>query len=361
VPRQSDARHPERREHRSFLVLPENRMAYTAVMQLLNSGTPRPSPVVTVTGPSGVGKSHLAQQFVRSAFSTGPAVLLHLAASEFAAEWDDAVRHKRVQVFLEAHTNLDCLVCEDLHAIRRKPDAQQALVALMDVLLSQGGRVLLSCRRPPGEVPGLSRRLVDRCHGGVCVSLNPPDRASRIKLLQLFAQEKQALLPAQVVDLLADSGWKLPRELLGLVTRLVQSAGRRGTVIDLPLAAGLLREEPEQQPGRVAAIAAEVARQFGVALRVLRSQSRHASHVTPRQAAMFLARELTGAPYAEIGRYFDGRNHSTVVHACQRFQTLLQSDPRVASLVENVRDRLPAAGGCRKHVEGRWTRAREVG
>jgi chromosomal replication initiator protein len=288
-------------------------------------------------------------------------VVVQIAASEFAAEWDDAVRHKRMQEFHEAHANIDCLACEDLHAIRNKPGAQQAIVSLMDVLLPQGSRVLLSCRRPPGEVPGFSRRLIDRCHGGVCVSLDSPDRASRIKLLQLFAGEQQALLPAEVVDLLADSGCQLPRELQGLVTRLVQSAGRRQSAIDLPLAAALLRDEPQQQAGRMAAIATEVARQFGVALRVLRSQSRHANHVVPRQAAMFLSRELTGAPYSEIGHYFDGRNHSTVVHACQRFQTLLESDQRVRSLVENVRDRLPAATACRKHVEQRSLRHREVG
>jgi chromosomal replication initiator protein len=360
VPRQSDARIQERREHRSFLVLPENQMAYTAAMQLLKAGAGCPSPVVTVSGPSGVGKSHLVQQFVRCA-SGSSAVVVQVAASELAAEWEDAVRRKRMQEFHESRANIGCLACEDLHAIRNKPGAQQAIVSLIDVLLPQGGRVLLSCRRPPGEVPGFARRLVDRCHGGVCVSLDPPDRASRIKLVQLFAGEQQALLPADVVDILVDSGWQLPRELLGLVTRLVQTAGRRRRAIDLALADALLREEPQQQAGRVAGIAAEVARQFGVALRLLRSQSRHASHVVPRQAAMYLSRELTGTPYAEIGRYFDGRNHSTVVHACQRFKTLLESDQRVATLVENVRDRLPATSNCRKRVD-RWSnQGRDVG
>jgi chromosomal replication initiator protein len=361
VPRQSDARIHKRREHRSFLVLPENRMAYTAAMQVLKAGAGCTSPALTVSGPSGVGKSHLVQQFVRAAYSAGSAVVVQIAASEFAAGWEDAVRRKQMQEFHDAHANIDCLACEDLHAIRSKPGAQQALVSLMDVLLPQGGRVLLSCRRPPGEVPGLSRRLIDRCHGGVCVSLDPPDRASRVKLLQLFADEQQALLPPDVVNLLADSGWQLPRELQGLVSRLVQSAGRRQSAIDLPLAAALLRDEPQRQAGRVDAIATEVARQFGVALHLMRSQSRHASHVVPRQAAMYLSRELSGTPYAEIGRYFDGRNHSTVVHACQRFQTLLEGDQRVASLVENVRDRLPAASGCRKHVERRSIRRRQVG
>jgi chromosomal replication initiator protein len=336
-------------------------MAYTAALQLLKAGAGCPSPVVTVSGPSGVGKSHLVQQFVRSAYSGSSTVVVQVAATEFAAEWEDAVRHKRMQEFHEAHANIDCLACEDLHAIRNKPGAQQALVSVIDVLLPQGGRVLLSCRRPPGEVPGLARRLIDRCHGGVCVSLDPPDRASRIKLLELFGREQQALLPAEVVNLLADSGCQLPRELQGLVTRLAQSAGRRQSSIDLALTAALLRDEPQQQAGRMAAIATEVARQFGVALRLLRSQSRHARHVVPRQAAMFLSRELTGAPYAEIGRYFDSRNHSTVVHACQRFQALLERDPRVASLVANVRDRLPAARGCQKHVERRSMHRREVG
>jgi chromosomal replication initiator protein len=145
------------------------------------------------------------------------------------------------------------------------------------------------------------------------------------------------------------------------VTRLAQFAAQRNASIDVSLAASLLRHEPEQQMARMAQIAKEVARQFGVTLRVLRSQSRNAGNVLPRQAAMFLSRELTGAPYAEIGRYFNGRNHSTVVHACQRFQTLLDHDARVASLVENARDRLPSPAGCRKPVRRRATENREAG
>jgi chromosomal replication initiator protein len=221
--------------------------------------------------------------------------------------------------------------------------------------------VLLSCLRPPGEAPGLSRRLVDRCHGGVCAAIDIPGRPSRVKLLKQFAAEQQVLLPVEVIECLAESGPQIPRELQGLVTRLAQLAAQRTAIIDVGLVAGLLRQEPQQQTGRMAEIAREVARQFGVALRVLRSQSRNAGNVVPRQAAMYLSRELTGAPYAEIGRYFDGRNHSTVVHACQRFETLLQHDPRVASLVENVRDRLPSPAGCRKPVRQRATRTREAG
>ena len=361
MPRQSEDRFPQRREHRAFLVLPENQLAYTAATQLLAPRPRRVTPAVTITGPAGVGKSHLVQQFVRSAYNAGSTVVAHVAASEFAAEWEDAVRTKRVVEFHDAYANVATLACEDLHAIRMKPGAQQALVSLIDALLPQGGCVLLSCRRPPGEVPGLSRRLVDRCHGGVCAAIDVPGRASRIKLLQQFAAEQQVLLPAEVVEHLADSGPQAPRELQGFVIRLTQAAGRRRTAIDVPLAESLLQQEPEQQTGRMAAIAKEVARQFGVTLRVLRSQSRNAGNVVPRQAAMFLSRELTSAPYAEIGRYFDGRNHSTVVHACQRFETLLEHDQRVASLIETVRDRLPSVARCRQPVRRRATRNRDAG
>lgn len=356
--RQINTTPADERDSRSFLVLPENRLACAAVMQLQRPVSGRVAPLVTVTGPAGVGKSHLARHLVRQAAGEVRAArLAHVTAAEFSAEFDEAQRRRSIAEFYEEYARVGLFICEDVHALRGKPGAQSALVSVIDTLLPEGGRVLLTIRRPPGEVPGLSRRLVDRCHGGVTAAMRVPDRASRAKLLALFSREVQTPVPGEVIEHLADKGPVVPRELRGLLLRLGQAAIRRKARIDLPLAMSLLNDEPPAHSSQVADIAKEVARQFGVSLRTLRSQSRNTESLLPRQAAMYLARDLIGAPYAEIGRYFDGRNHSTVVHACHRFQHVLRQDARVASLVESVRNRLPAGNPCRKPV-GRSRRIR---
>lgn len=336
------------RDSRSFLVLPENRLAYTAAMQWQRPTPGRAAPLVTISGPAGVGKSHLARQAARPAAHSDR--VAHVTAAEFAAEWDEARRRRTVTQFYAEYLRVERFVCEDAHALQGKPEAQAALVSIIDALLPEGGRVMLTLRRNPGEIPGLSRRLVDRCHGGVSAAILSPERASRIKLLTFFAGEHQCPVPADVIEHLADRFPVAPRELRGLLTRLVQVAVRRKCPIDVSLARTLLGDEPQAQVSRLADIAREVARQFGVSLRALRSQSRNSESLLPRQAAMYLARDLIGAPYAEIGRYFNDRSHSTVVHSCQRFQAVLQRDTRLASLVEAVRERLPAASPCRKPV-----------
>jgi chromosomal replication initiator protein len=171
-----------------------------------------------------------------------------------------------------------------------------------------------------------------------------------VKLLTLFAGEHPLPVPTEVVEYLADQFPSGPRELRGLLSRVVQAAVRRKCPVNVPLAQTLLGAEPQAQTSHVADIAKEVARQFGVSLRALRSQSRNSESLVPRQAAMYLARDLIGTSYAEIGRYFDDRSHSTVVHACQRFQAVLERDTRLASLVEAIRKGLPAGNPCRKPV-----------
>jgi chromosomal replication initiator protein len=141
----------------------------------------------------------------------------------------------------------------------------------------------------------------------------------------------------------------------------VQLAGERGQPISLTLVKGLEETDPAEGGRPVAEIAREVARQFGVALRTLRSTSRTSSALVPRQAAMFLSRELTSAPYSTIGEYFSGRSHSTVVHACRRFEELLENDSRLSAMAETVRRNLTRSTSTRRKPVDGFRRRRASG
>ena len=154
-----------------------------------------------------------------------------------------------------------------------------------------------------------------------------------------------------------------PRELRGELRRLVQAAEQRRRPIDAELLRNIQASEPTDQRRQVADVAREVARQFGITLRQLRSESRITAARVPRQAAMYLSRQITAAPCAEIGAYFSGRTHSTVVYACERFEQQIAEDPRLMARLEKVRQALarPTSRWRRKPVDGRGPKRRATG
>jgi chromosomal replication initiator protein len=321
-----------------FLVLPEGQLAFAAATQLRAARSSRPLPLLTIHGPPGAGKTHLVAQVFTDRRSPGEsAKVLEVTAQEFADEWTEAVRGRRVAEMREMYLTHEVLICEDLQGVRNMPAVQEALVSLIDEIITAGGRVVLTASAPPQEIRGLSARLVGRCHGGVTVSIPSPSRASRLKLLKHFAAPLQLPVGMDVLESLAKTEGLSPLELRGQLQRLVQAAQQRRCAVDSALLKDLLSEDLPTEECRVADVAREVARQFGVTLRQLRSQSRVAAGTLPRQAAMFLSRELTSAPCAEIGAYFSGRTHSTVVYACDRFEQQLAGDDRLSARMDSIR------------------------
>jgi len=347
-----------------FLVLPESQLAFAAATQMRTARSTRPLPLLTICGTSGTGKSHLVSHVFAARRTSGDAPkVIEVTAEEFADEWTEAVRGRRLVEMREMYLAHELLICEDLQGFRNAPAAQEALVSLLDEMLAAGGRAVLTASAPPQEIRGLSARLIGRCHGGVSVSIPLPGRVSRLKLLKHFAAPLQVPVGLDVLESLAKTEGLSPRELRAQLQRLVQAAQQRRCAVDSALVHELLGGELPHGECRVADVAREVARQFGVTLQQLRSESRGAAAMLPRQAAMFLSREVTSAPCTEIGAYFSGRTHSTVVHACERYEQQLADDARLTALTDAIRSSLarPALRPRRKPVGERPAPRRDCG
>lgn len=364
MPRGATTRAPRVVDSTPFLVLPECQMAFTAASQLRDARNTRPGALLTISGPAGSGKSHLLDQvFAERRTAAELTQLVEVTADEFAAEWTEAVRARRVVEMREMYLAHTVLLCEDLQGFRHSPAAQEAFLSLVDEFVAAGGRVVATCSAPPQEIRGLIPRLCNRCHGGVSVSISLPGRASRLKLLKQFAAQLPVPVEIEVLERLADPDGHSPLELRAALRRLVQAAELRRSAVTVSLLHELQAGDPARKRRSVSDVAREVARQFGVTLRELRSQSRVAPARVPRQAAMFLSREVTAAGCSEIGAYFSGRTHSTVVYACERFEEQLADDARLRLLTNNVRRALsrPGRSPSRKPVDKRTSKRRATG
>jgi len=303
-----------------FLVLPENRFAFEAVASV-GEGQPRP---VFLHGPSGVGKSHLARHAVRLFLSRQPnARVQHLTAAEFAAEFSEASSNRSIPLFQSATRDFELFVLEDVQALDRRPETQEQLLALCNDLTAARCQIIWTSRHSPGELGGCLKKLVSRFRAGVLAQLKAPGRDSRIRLVQHFAEAQQLAVTPETAVLIADGLAVSPRELWAALVQLDSLANQHRRLLDSDLVRRFLRQEVVPPKPRLEDICRAVARQFGISASQLRSRQQSRGVVVPRQCAMHLARQLSGRSLQQIGKYFGGRDHSTVIHACQRLQELL--------------------------------------
>jgi len=334
-----------------FVVGEENRLIEAAVHAVLENPRPQSSPPcgnpLVFYGPPGTGKSHLARGLydVLAGRRRSRAVV-YSTAVDFARDLADAIQAQAVGAFRRRYRQAYLLVMEDVGHLADKEAAQQELVCTLDSIRELGNRVVLTARAAPALLPKLLPALRSRLMAGLGVPLVPPGANARLAILRQLAKLREIDLPGSSARLLAEGLSMTVPQLLGALIELQQRARVDGGLIDLPMAQRYLAER--NKPGGVPLqeIAAMTARTFSLRAPLLRGPSRRRSVVTARGVAMYLARQLTSNSLRQIGHYFGGRDHTTVRHACQRTEDLLQVDPDVRASVQRLRSRLDRRPAC---------------
>lgn len=325
-----------------FLTLAENQFAVEAIERLAEIDLDCGGRLTLIYGPAGVGKSHLVRQFLwHESQKFEPPRIACLTASQLVAEIDEAKSAALLAPLRERYLDLDLFICEDLASVERKFETQRVLVSILDETLAAGGRVLVTCSKAPGELDAVSPRLINRLHGGVCVSLGLPGVSSRVQLLSHFARLRHLTIPGDVLQLLAEGLAVSTRELKAAVVRLEMLARAEGaTIINRAFAERFLEELVSPEAPNLVEITKAVAKEFGVTVAALRTGGRTAATSLPRQVAMSLSRELTAQPLERIAAFFGRSNHGTVIHARKKLAVRLEDDASLRRHVSQIRRRL---------------------
>jgi chromosomal replication initiator protein len=258
-------------------------------------------------------------------------------AAEFAAEFAEASTRRTIPLFQSVTRQVDLMVLEDLQSLEGRPETQTQLLSLTNELLANECQIVWTCRKSPGELVKFLPRLINRFRGGVLAAMRLPGPASRQSLVEHFAASRQTGVTPAAMRNLASNLAVSPRELQAAVGRLAAIARQERRAIDADLVRKFLAHDLPPPKLKLEDICREVARQFGTTATDLRSRSRDRRSALPRQCAMFLARELTRGNLVQIGKFFGGRDHSTVVHSCQRFVALLEDDADLRSTLNQIR------------------------
>jgi chromosomal replication initiator protein len=325
-----------------FVAGPENALAGTVVQLLLKDDFPL-SPWL-IYGPPAVGKTHVALGLAalwQRQYS--PRSLMITDGGGFARDYVLARDTKGLPDFQRRLARPGLLLIDDLDSMPRQEGVQAELVRLLDSRSRQGRSVLVTCRDIPSPRQGILPALSSRLLCGLAVPLRPPQAAARAALVTRFASHRGQPLSEQQAAAIADR-FALPApQLADAVNRLVSDAATQQKTIDELIPATAHAPPRRGSLPSLGSIATAVAHHFGMPAAELRGRSRRQAVAQARAAAMYLGRELTALSTTAIGRFFGGRHHSSVVHACRATQERLEADAVLQEAIRKIKRKIDEA------------------
>lgn len=321
----------------TFVSGPCNKLAHAASVAVAREPGKRYNPLF-IYGSVGLGKTHLLQAICNEVKQNAPGLrIMYLSCETFINAFIESVEHGNVHDFRHRYRNVDLLVIDDVQFLANKDSSQEEFFHTFNTLYQAQHQIILSSDRPPSEIETLTERLISRFSWGLVAGIDRPCLETRMAIIKKKARQKGLAIPEEVVGFLARSIDSNTRELEGAITKLQGLAMLGDGVITMELARQvipahlLVRHELTMEQ-----IAEAVTSHFNVKLTELQSKRRNKTLALPRQICMFLARQLTRWSLEEIGGYFGGRDHSTVLHATKTVTTLLNKDVALRNTVEGI-------------------------
>ena len=313
-----------------FISGPGSRLALAAAMDLVQSAGGSFNPLV-IQGGTGLGKTHLLEGIGAALRARHPGLrVVHLTAEAFTNGFLEAMRHGTLNAFRAKYRGAGALLVDDVHFLAAKKATQDEFLHTFNALMAEGVPIVLTADQHPRQIAKLTDELATRFLGGMVVKLDAPDPATRRAILQAKAAARGVILPEGVLAYVADHLRASVRELEGALHSLIAHATLTGKKLDLALAKVALRDTIRHTARAVAMKDVEraVCQLFGIDAEALKAENRARAVAYPRMLAMYLARKHTGAAYSEIGRFFGGRNHSTVISAEKKVAGWLRDEAR---------------------------------
>ncbi|HWA61777.1 MAG TPA: chromosomal replication initiator protein DnaA [Caulobacteraceae bacterium] len=332
----------------TFVAGPANEFAHAVARRVASWADGHFNPVV-FHGPYGFGKTHLLSALAWEAMRTAPErKVVYLTAERFLSSFVRALMERQAAAFKEELRSADLLLIDDVHFIGGKQSTEEELFHTLAALMEDGRRVVFSADRPPAALTEIDARLRSHLSAGLVCGIEPADRTLRLGILERKLQALcrqqgfSASLRPEVMQFLADRFTDSVRELEGALNTLVARAGEGVCRVGLDQAQAILGPHLRGGEKRITIddIQKACAEYYGMKQADLISERRNRSIARPRQAAMWLAKQLTTRSLPDIGRRFGGRDHTTVLHAVRRIEALKADDAQLTRDLEALSRKL---------------------
>ena len=328
-----------------FVVGGGNKFAHAAALAVAERPARAYNPLF-IYGGVGLGKTHIMQAIGNFVLDTKPELrVCYVSAEKFMNEMIYAIQRGSTISFRNKYRGMDVLLIDDVQFLAGKESTQEEFFHTFNSLYDAHKQIVLTSDRAPKEIPTLEERLVSRFEWGLVTDIGPPDFETRVAILKKKSEDENLEIPDDVFHMIADAIKANIRELEGSLVKLVAFSSFTGRPITPDLATEVLKDilAPDTRTISVDDIRRVVAAHFKLAPEALVSRKRTSAIAFPRQVAMYLARMLTNLSLSDIGLRFGKRDHTTVIHACDKVAERVRTDPKFSALVESLADEIRQA------------------
>ena len=323
----------------NFVIGDNNGFASNAALAISKNPGTSYNPFL-IYGGVGLGKTHLMQSIGNRVWQEIPKLkVICITAEEFTNEFIQSIHDKTTQNFKNKYRYVDVLLIDDIHFLQNKLGSQEELFHTFNALYDANKQMVFTCDRPVSELKNLSDRLRSRFERGLNVDLQPPNYETRSAILRKKIEAGRISVPDEVVEIIAKNISTNVRDLEAALTKLVAYAELVHKDITLEIAQNQLKDVFSQSKhGNVTIdnILRVVADYFKLSYNDLKGKKRTKNIALPRQIAMYIARDITEYSTTELGFEFGGRDHTTVMHACQKIEERLKLDPNLESTIQSI-------------------------
>jgi chromosomal replication initiator protein DnaA len=342
-------KHPQLREDFTFDTFvsgDNNNFAYNAAIAVSKEPGKKFNPILLYGG-VGLGKTHLMQAIGNYIFKDHDEKfkICYTSAESFTNEFTSSLASKTTEKFKSKYRNLDVLLLDDIHFLQNKPALQEELFYTFNELRDHNSQMVFTCDRPITELKGFADRIQSRISNGLCVDLQPPNYETRRAILLKKLEILDKKIPDDVIDYIAKNVETNVRDLESALTKMIGYAELIQKPLTIEIAQQQLRDifsNPSAGNITIDTIQKVVADEYQISVSDIKNKKRDQKFVTPRQIALYIARELTEYSFTELGNEFGGRDHSTAMHSYEKICSQMKIDStlnaRVQLLMKEIKD-----------------------
>ena len=328
---------------KSFVVGSSNELAYAAAQAVVKEVGKKYNPLF-VYGGVGLGKTHLIQATGNEIVNRykNAVAILYISSEKFINDVVWAVRNKRMEDVKKKYRNIDVLIIDDIQFIGGKTATEQEFFYTFNTLYENNKQIIISSDRPPTAIPTLEERLRSRFEGGMIVDVGYPDYETRLAILKTKMQEKNSFVDDHILEQIATKVQKNIRELEGVLNKVIFYQQYKNEKINDKKLDEIIGEATQATPRNITAndIIKAVADFFEISQNDMVNKGRRQEVVIPRQIAMFLLRDILKLSYPHIGERLGKRDHTTVIHACEKIGKECIQDHGLNQKILLIKERL---------------------
>lgn len=322
----------------SFVIGPFNELAYAAAQAVLKKPGIVYNPLF-IYGSTGFGKTHLIQSIGNGVKKQSPNKKIQYVSSEkFSTDYVNSLQNNKISEFKDKYRKYDVLIMDDIQFLVGKEKTQEELFHLYNALYENNKQIIFSSDKHPNYINGLEDRLKSRFGSGMIVEITMPDFESRLAILNEKLKQQQISLPNEIVSYIAETIQASIRELEGTLNLVVCQAQLKNKVLSLNEVKTLIKNNAKPtKPVSIKDIVKTVTSFYNIDERFIYEKTRRKEVVKPRQVLMYILREDFNISYPLIGQKLGGRDHTTVIHSCEKIKVDIKSDSLLMQEIEQIR------------------------